>query len=173
MNQPCIYVLKSPVDDRVMYVGKSIDPELRFEQHIYEAKREEQNRKAQWIRELLSCGLLPILEVIERCDSNQWQERESFWIAYYQSVNSDLRNTTGLGHVGVRNPNPECIRESRYPLRLPPTLHNRIRVEAEKAGVSVNEYIVRALSDHLGGQSELERRIAELERRIAAFAHGD
>jgi hypothetical protein len=64
-------------------------------------------------------------------------------------------------------------RESRYPLRLPPALHDRIRKEAEKAGVSVNEYIVRALSDHLGGQSELERRIAELERRIAGFAHGD
>lgn len=64
-------------------------------------------------------------------------------------------------------------RESRYPLRLPPTLHDRIRKEAEKAGVSVNEYIVRALSDHLGGQSELERRIAELERRIAAPAQGD
>jgi hypothetical protein len=64
-------------------------------------------------------------------------------------------------------------RESRYPLRLPPELHERIRKEAHKAGVSVNEYIVRALSEYMGGQSELERRIADLERRIIDGAHGD
>jgi hypothetical protein len=59
-------------------------------------------------------------------------------------------------------------RESRYPLRLPAVLHERVRTESNKAGVSINEYIVRALSEYMGGQSELERRIADLERHIAS-----
>lgn len=56
-------------------------------------------------------------------------------------------------------------RESRFALRLPPDLYERIRSEAEQGGISINEYIVRALASHLGMRDEFERRLLDLEQR--------
>jgi len=57
-------------------------------------------------------------------------------------------------------------RESRFALRLPAELYERIRSKSEQAGISINEYIGRTLADSFGGQSELERRVTELEETL-------
>ena len=60
-------------------------------------------------------------------------------------------------------------RKSRYPLNLPDELHEQVRQESAKLGLSVNEFIVRMLSDYFTKPDEHERRIAALEARIAAL----
>lgn len=55
-------------------------------------------------------------------------------------------------------------RESRYPLRLPSELHDLIKTEADKLGVSVNELIVRALSAYFEFSHQFEARFDEMEK---------
>jgi hypothetical protein len=58
-------------------------------------------------------------------------------------------------------------------IRIPADVYAQLVERANKESRSLNAQIVRVLSEAVAGPSERERRIAELERRIAAFAHGD
>lgn len=58
-------------------------------------------------------------------------------------------------------------------IRIPADLYAQLLERAQKEDRSLNAQIVRALSEHMGGQSELERRIADLERRLAGPPYGD
>lgn len=60
-------------------------------------------------------------------------------------------------------------RKSRYPLNLPPGLHEQIKHESTLVGLSVNEFIVRVLSEYFS-KGDLEQRVAELERRVDEIA---
>lgn len=57
-------------------------------------------------------------------------------------------------------------RESRYALRLPSELHEQIRAEAERTGVSMNEFIVRVLSEYFAPKDQLEQRVAKVESTL-------
>jgi hypothetical protein len=56
--------------------------------------------------------------------------------------------------------------ESKFALRLPTDLYNRIRLEADKLSKSINEFIVQALTEYIDFKDETESRLAELERRL-------
>ena len=58
-------------------------------------------------------------------------------------------------------------RESRYALRLPPELYVAIKEAAAQSKQSMNEYIVTALTQYMAVKDEHERRIADLEIRVA------
>lgn len=96
-NTVYIYGLVCPLENKIMYVGKSYDVKLRFRQHILLAKNGESSVKAHWIRELIDNGLMPTVTIIEACSQDEWQEREHHWIAHYQSVNPNLKNGTPGG----------------------------------------------------------------------------
>lgn len=57
-------------------------------------------------------------------------------------------------------------RDSRYALRLPPELYELIKTKAAEADRSMNEEILQALTSFYNVESEQNRRIAELERRL-------
>jgi hypothetical protein len=44
-----------------------------------------------------------------------------------------------------------------FPLRLPEDLKEKAAVQAEQAGVSLNQYIALALASRIGAQAEAER----------------
>lgn len=60
-------------------------------------------------------------------------------------------------------------RESRFALRLPAELYERVKTEAAQAGISMNEMIVKAVSHYFDIRLEYERRFTELESRLAAL----
>lgn len=97
-----IYGLVDPRDDKVKYVGKTVELKERFRTHIREC-RKSNSPKNFWIAHLLLLGLEPELLVIEVCEDSKWKERERFWIAHYP----DLKNCT-LGGDGGRQ-SDECI----------------------------------------------------------------
>lgn len=85
-----IYGLKCPLSNKIRYVGKSVNPQQRFKNHInYEIKSD--THKARWLNKLIKQGLLPELIIIEGTIIMQWEEREKYWIAYYKN---DLTNET-------------------------------------------------------------------------------
>lgn len=59
-----IYGLVDPTDDKVKYVGCSINTKIRYRKHLYEAKNKKL-KKEKWINDLLEKGIKPILTVID------------------------------------------------------------------------------------------------------------
>lgn len=94
-----IYALHCPIAKTVRYIGKSVDPTERFEQHLYFAKtRRANHHTARWIRKVLTAGLTPTLEVFyEVQEDEDWREVERFWIAEAESFGWRLTNTTAGG----------------------------------------------------------------------------
>jgi len=91
-----IYVLIDPRNNKVKYVGKTVNLQNRFEQHIYWFTGSNP-RKENWIKKLIKEGLRPEMLVIEQCDYSNWQEREKFWISFYRQKSTDLTNISDGG----------------------------------------------------------------------------
>lgn len=94
-KQRDVYVLRDPRDNAVRYVGCSSRVSSRTCEHKHSAKRCKDAQSA-WIRELLSLGMEPTLEVIER-DVAEWGEAEARWIAHYRARGAALVNSTDGG----------------------------------------------------------------------------
>lgn len=58
------YVLVDPRDNKIKYVGRTVDQDNRLRNHIYEAKKNNLNKRERWIVALLRRNLKPILKVI-------------------------------------------------------------------------------------------------------------
>ena len=55
---------------------------------------------------------------------------------------------------------------TRITLRLPSDIATTAKASADNEGVSLNEYIIAAVVAYSGYQSEIERRVSELENEI-------
>lgn len=99
-----IYALVDPRDNRVRYIGKSVNPQKRYKQHCEHKSR---LHRSVWIQGILKDGLKPILKILEELpDDANWQQSERDWIAYGKSIGWDLTNRTDGGD-GVVNMPPE------------------------------------------------------------------
>lgn len=83
-----IYGLTDP-DGRVRYVGRSVNPETRFEHH----RTNGNPAVCAWFRELATRGETPRLQIFELVDARgDSAARERELIAYYESVEGSLLN---------------------------------------------------------------------------------
>jgi hypothetical protein len=115
MKKAYIYILKCP-EGNIRYVGKTINPKKRLSSHISEAKRNKGRRYVlNWIQSLISKSLLPVIEIIEECDDDNWQEREKYWVEYYRKLIPDLCNNAdgGLGGSGCKNYSKEELEKRK------------------------------------------------------------
>ena len=95
-----IYKLIDPRNNMIMYVGKTSQTlKKRMNTHYYVAKNGKSN-KDYWIKELQILGYNPIIELIEEVDNSIWQEKEIYWIEYYQKINPDILNMYSGGLIG-------------------------------------------------------------------------
>jgi hypothetical protein len=103
-----IYVLKCPRTRAVRYVGfTSQRPERRLQHHLSDAlKSPRENYRHSWIMSLVSIGLMPVMEVIERGTGDGWADVERRWIASYRARSARLVNGTdgGDGVIGWGTP---------------------------------------------------------------------
>lgn len=101
MNQVYIYILKDS-ENNIRYVGKTTNIKRRLHSHIAEAKLNKSKRYVlKWIRQLLANNKKPILEIIEICNEDIWQEREIYWISYYRKLIPNLCNSCDGGKGGL------------------------------------------------------------------------
>lgn len=122
-----IYILRHPETFEIKYVGKTNNIKRRFAQHKSKKCLEKTGSKklASWILKLLSSNMFPVMEIIEECTDN-WAERERYWISYY--ANSNLCNLSEGGEgVGHNNSTKSKIKN---------TLTGRKRSAAEKEAIS-------------------------------------
>lgn len=107
-----IYTLKHPDTLEVRYVGKTVRSlSRRLGNHIANAKGNKHNKHlSNWILNTLKENKKPIIELLETCQSDIWQEREQYWISQFPN----LINLTagGDGCIGFIH-NSEAIEKIR------------------------------------------------------------
>lgn len=112
MTKVFIYTLSD--NTGVRYVGKTINVKSRLWQHLnYPFKNYIEGfdtPKSRWVRKNKP---EIFINIIEECNSDNWVEREIFWIDFY-SKNSVLLNCTigGEGGHGIKK-SPEQIEKMR------------------------------------------------------------
>jgi group I intron endonuclease len=90
-----IYALLDPLNGRVRYIGKSIRPELRLQNHMNEVSN---CHRSHWLQSLKKQGIKPEMRILEAIKPEQsWQERERFWIAIGKNLGWPLTNNTNGG----------------------------------------------------------------------------
>lgn len=99
MKKVYIYKLIDPQTSLIRYVGKTTNLKRRLSTHLSRCKTNKYH-SARWIKSLLDINLKPLLELVEECNENNWQEREIYWIAFYKTQ-FDLTNTTDGGEGGA------------------------------------------------------------------------
>lgn len=95
MEKCYIYKLIDPITNKVRYVGKTKNKlNVRLSQHISKSKTNYKSHVYDWIRKLQCSGNKPIIELIEECFENNWEEREIYWI-------SQFKNLTNISRGGI------------------------------------------------------------------------
>lgn len=98
-----IYVLRDPNTLEIRYVGmtsKTLKQRLR--EHLDNALYTKHNlHLCNWILKFYNNDKLPIIELIEECAKENWQEREQYWITQF----NNLLNSTegGEGSFGFKH----------------------------------------------------------------------
>ena len=88
-----IYCLKCPTTKRVRYVGVTVsDLRVRLSQHVHDAKKGG-THKRYWINSLSN---RPIIELIETCNKDNWEEKERFWIAHFNNLTNTREGGAGI-----------------------------------------------------------------------------
>lgn len=108
-----IYKIENLVNHKV-YIGQSIDITKRFYMHRHELKyNKHQNEHLQ--RSYNKYGKENFKhEDIEMCESNLLDERERYWIDYYDSTNREKGYNIESGGSNTKN----CSEETKNKLRL-------------------------------------------------------
>ena len=76
------------------YIGQSVQLERRYQDHINEAKQDRRNSK--WYQALREQGEENFdYSIIEECKAAELNQREIFWIAYYNSFHNGYNSTPG------------------------------------------------------------------------------
>lgn len=99
-----IYGLVDPRDNQLRYVGKATVANRRFNEHLKGAKQNKFTYKDNWIRCLLKLNLKPELIIIDNSLSENLDELEKHYIAYFKFLGCKLTNLTngGEGTSGYR-----------------------------------------------------------------------
>ena len=95
-----IYKVTNKVNGKV-YIGQSVDIGRRWRQHMTAAD------DIYFHKAIQKYGVDNFIwEVIEKCKKSELDERESYWIEYYDSFNKGYNCTKGGGCTGGGEDNP-------------------------------------------------------------------
>ncbi len=92
-----IYVLRDPRDNGVRYVGRTKNLKGRLQQHLYnKSDGSFVHARREWIQEVRSAGLRPVMEVVETLrapvEEALVSERERRWIFHFYQQGAALTN---------------------------------------------------------------------------------
>lgn len=101
-----------------VYIGQSDNIEKRYTQHLYDVTHPE--RKGTGIDIAMRADGIENFdfEIIELCDKELLDEREIFWIGYYDSYNNGYNRTIGGSSLrGEEHPRAILTEEEVYDIR--------------------------------------------------------
>lgn len=105
-----IYKLVDPNTKECRYIGKSNNPKSRLKQHIFQAKSDcrqsgTSTPKSTWIKSLIDSGEIPIVSIVETCNSDNVLSREKYWIKKEAEAGSNLTNLDIVGRGKYKSAN--------------------------------------------------------------------
>lgn len=159
-----IYALKNPDTNEIRYVGKTKNLlKKRLYEHCTKRNLLSKTHKNFWIKSLLELNKKPVIELLEICSSNNWKEREIFWITQF----NNLTNTTlgGEGALGFRQ-HPDSIRKSIESRRKNNTLK---RSESCKKRISESNKIYFSKKSKEEITKKIEHMVKILRKPILQF----
>ncbi len=106
MKKVYIYSLKDPRNNEIRYVGKTVNMENRYHAHTNIGGNKKNDL---WISELKALGFLPIMDILEVSDEENWDEAEKYWIAYGRDNGWKLNNIAD----GGGGKSPEWCRDEK------------------------------------------------------------
>ena len=101
MEKKFIYALIDPRDNKKKYVGMSKNPQKRLAEHVYDSKREK-TKKGNWLKNLISLNLIPILDILMETNSTEVEKWETYFIKKFKDEGHKLLNYDENG-VGTKN----------------------------------------------------------------------
>ena len=96
-----IYKIQNSVNSKV-YIGQTVQTlKSRYNSHVYKALNDANLNPGSLHYDMRQFGIGKFkCEVIERCDNSRLQDREIYYIAKYDSMNSGYnKNSGGQGHL--------------------------------------------------------------------------
>lgn len=128
-----IYTLSCPITHKVRYVGKTVKPLTRLNQHLIDAKNNKINcHKDNWLRKLIKDNLLPEFHIIDEIESSDWKWLEEYWILQFKVWGFDLTNMTNGG-----DGNNNQFRSLESKLKTSLTLKGKNRPQETKDKISL------------------------------------
>lgn len=116
-----IYKIQNKITNKI-YIGQSVSIKDRWRNHLYFAYwNDEKNHSYNYplyrdIRELGKENFS--FSLIEECDSSLLNEREIYWISFYDSYNNGYNQTSGGdSHRGDSHPRASFTNEEIYEIR--------------------------------------------------------
>ena len=128
MENVFIYSLKDPRTGEIRYVGKTIKPKKRLNSHIARSKNRNLH-SSNWIKSIIDDGFVPIMEILEICNSDNWEEREKFWILKY----SEEFKLTNISQGGGSEGTSYGFRGKKH------TAESIQKMKDSRTGVSINQ----------------------------------
>lgn len=92
-----IYGICDPFTQELRYVGKALNPRVRFWGHLSFLKKNRKVYSTYWLQSVIKKGGSPEFFIIEEVPNASWQDAEIFWISYFRSIGCRLTN---LDHGG-------------------------------------------------------------------------
>ncbi len=90
-----IYGLIDPETLECRYIGKSVRPKQRVDNHMQDKGK---CHRTHWLRQLKARGLWPDIVILETVEGGwPWQESERYWIAHAKREGWPLTNNTSGG----------------------------------------------------------------------------
>jgi len=113
-----VYAFSDPRTNEVRYIGKTAGSlHRRVKRHLAANSLKEPTHKNNWLRNLLTTGTRPVIDVLETCAAAEdLLEAERFHIAYWRAIGARLTNGTDGGDglmAGARRPRSVCEQISR------------------------------------------------------------
>jgi len=166
-----IYTLSDPRTNQVRYIGKSVNPKVRYLRHLRDRINTHCSR---WIAELINRGLKPVMQVIaEVPEGEDWQVVERAWIEWGRIAGWNLTNLTAGGDGSLGLPQSDEARRKRSESqkgRVFTEEHRRNISEARRNSPLVIEHCRQLTVEQRG--KEVGVRTPETREKIAAWHRG-
>ena len=96
---PYIYKITNKINGK-MYIGQTVNTiEIRFKRHVSDAYNGKEMAISKAIRKYGADNFT--IEVIEECEREYLDEKEKYWIKYYDSVNVGYNMTDGATNANT------------------------------------------------------------------------
>jgi GIY-YIG catalytic domain-containing protein/NUMOD3 motif-containing protein len=132
MRTTFIYALCDPDTGDIRYIGKSDRPEERFKVHLRDLRHA--NHRVNWIKNLLTSGKSPRLQIIDEVPAEHWQQLEIAYIEFFKGCGYLLVNGTSGGN-GMHNPTSQVrakLSKALTGIKRPKQSQERIRNRVSK-----------------------------------------